>query len=59
MQILDHKSDQELLESLKAELAKAINEINCARKDLEKAQGRQKFLLVLTHELINRKGDLQ
>lgn len=57
MQILEDKSDRDLLESLKAELAKAQNEVNCARKDLDKALGRQKFLLVLTYELIKRKGD--
>lgn len=57
MQILDNKTDLELSESLVAELAKAQNEIGCARKDLEKAQGRLKFLIVLAHELINRQGD--
>lgn len=57
MQILDDKTDKQLLESLVAEMAKAQNEIACARRDLEKAQGRQKFLLVLAHELINRQGD--
>lgn len=57
MQILDDKTDLELLESLVAEMAKAQNEISCARKDLEKAQGRQKFLLVLAHEMIHRQGD--
>lgn len=59
MQILDDKTDKELLESLLAELAKAQNEISCARKDLDKAQGRQKFLLVLAHEMIQRQGDLK
>lgn len=57
MQILDDKTDLEIMQSLLAELAKAQNEIACARKDLEKAQGRQKFLLVLAHEMIRRQGD--
>jgi hypothetical protein len=57
MDVLDTKSNKELLESLIAEIAKATNEIKCARGDLEKAQGRIKFLLVLAHELINRQGD--
>lgn len=57
MQILEDKTDLELLQSLLAELAKAQNEITCARRDLDKAQGRQKFLIALTHELMNRKGD--
>lgn len=54
MDLLNNKTDKEILESLVAELAKAQNEIRCARGDLEKAQGRQKFLMVLLHELLNR-----
>lgn len=57
MDILDNKSDKELLQSLVAEIAKSTNEIACARKDLDKAQSRIKFLLVLAHTLINRKED--
>jgi hypothetical protein len=57
MDVLDTKTDKELLESLIAEIAKCTNEIKCARGDLEKAQGRIKFLLVLAHTMINRQGD--
>jgi len=57
MDLLDNKSDKELLESVIAEIAKATNEIKCAKGDLEKAHNRVKFLLVLTHELINRQKD--
>jgi hypothetical protein len=58
MDILDSKTDKELLQSLVAEIAKTSNEIKCARGDIDKAQSRIKFLLVLAHELINRKqGD--
>jgi hypothetical protein len=57
MDVIDNKSDKELLESVIAEIAKATNEIKCARGDLEKAHNRVKFLLVLTHELINRQKD--
>jgi hypothetical protein len=57
MDVIDDKSDKELLQSLVAEIAKCTNELKCARGDLEKAQGRIKFLLVLTHKLINRQGD--
>ena len=57
MDVLDNKTDKELLQSLVAEIAKCTNELKCARGDLEKAQGRIKFLLVLSHELINRQGD--
>ena len=57
MDVLDNKSDKELLESLIAEIAKCTNELKCARGDLEKAQGRIKFLLVMAHTMIKRQGD--
>ena len=57
MEVLKNKSDQELLSSLIAEIAKANNELKCARGDLEKATGRLKFLIALSHELIQRRGD--
>lgn len=57
MDLLNDKTDKEILESLIAEIAKTTNEIKCARGDLEKAQGRIRFLLVLTHELLNRQQD--
>lgn len=57
MDILDSKTDKELLQSLIAEIAKATNEIKCARGDIDKAQGRIKFLLVVAHTLIQRQGD--
>lgn len=55
MDILDSKSDEELLKTIVGEIAKAGNEIKCARADLDKAANRQKFLLVLAHKLIERK----
>jgi hypothetical protein len=57
MDVLDNKSNKELLQSLVAEIAKTSNEIKCARGDIDKAQSRIKFLLVLAHELMNRQGD--
>ena len=57
MDILDSKTDKQLLESLIAEITKATNEIKCARGDIDKAQGRIKFLLVLAHTLIERQKD--
>lgn len=57
MDILDKKTDQELLQSLIGELAKARNEIKCAAGDLEKANSRLSFLLVVANTLINRSGD--
>jgi len=57
MELLDKKSDKELLDSCLAELAKATNEIKCAQGDLAKAQSRLGFLVVLSNELIKRQGD--
>lgn len=57
MKILDTKTDKELEESLLAEVAKASNEIKCARQDLDKATSRLSFLLVVINKLINRQKD--
>jgi hypothetical protein len=57
MDMLDKKSDLELLQSLLAEMAKANNEIKCAQTDLNKAQNRIKFLLLLANTLIYRQED--
>ena len=57
MDVLDTKTDKQLLETLIAEIAKATNEIKCARGDIEKAPSRIKFMLVLAHTLIERQGD--
>lgn len=57
MDILDDKTDKELLQSLLAEIAKASNELKCARGDIEKAQGRIKFTTMLVNALIERQGD--
>ncbi len=57
MDLLDKKTDEELLESLIKETAKAQNEISCARRDLEKATARLKFVLMLSNTMINRKKD--
>ena len=57
MDILDSKTDQALLESMVGEIAKARNEIRCAEADIDKANSRIGFLLVLAHKLIERQGD--
>lgn len=57
MDILDNKTDKELLDSLLAEIAKSQNELRCARGDIEKAQGRIKFATLLVNTLIQRQGD--
>lgn len=57
MNILDQKTERELTQSLLAEVAKASNEIKCARQDLDKATNRLSFLLVVINELIKRPKD--
>jgi hypothetical protein len=57
MDLLDSKTDKELLESLLAELAKANNEVKCARTDLDKATNRMRFLILLSNTLIERQKD--
>lgn len=55
MDILDKKTDEELYRSLLGEIAKARNEIACAKGDLDKANSRLSFLLVVVNTLIDRK----
>lgn len=57
MDIIDKKTDEEILQSIIAEVSKATNELKCAKGDIEKAQNRIKFINVLTHKLIERQGD--
>jgi len=57
MDVLDRQTDEELIRSLLAEIAKANNELNCATNDLKKARSRLSFLIALTNELIDRQGD--
>jgi len=54
MDLLDTKTEQELLRSIIAETAKAKNEVACAKKDLEKATNRLNFVVVLANKLIDR-----
>ena len=42
MNVLDHKSDKELTQSLIGEIAKAKNEIACAEADIKKAKKQAK-----------------
>ena len=54
MNMIDSKTDQELVKSILAESAKASNELRCARADVEKAQSRLQFTVALLNELIKR-----
>jgi hypothetical protein len=55
--LMENKSDKQLLESILAETAKANNEIACAKRDITKATSRLNFLVVLANKLIDRKQD--
>jgi len=55
MDIVDSKTDLEILKSLLAELAKSKAELQCARNDLEKINSRLSFNIVLVNRLIARK----
>jgi hypothetical protein len=57
MDIIDKKTDSELLQSLLAETAKAKNEVRCAQQDLQKATSRLNFVVMLTNKMIERNGD--
>ena len=54
MQIWERTSTKDILKSLESELAKAVNEVNCAKKDVDKASRRVAFCLTGLHELKNR-----
>jgi hypothetical protein len=54
MDVLDRKTDTEIVRTMLAEIAKASNELRCARGDLEKAHNRVNFLLVLANKMIER-----
>jgi hypothetical protein len=57
MDVIDSKSNQDLLQSLIAESAKATAEIRDAKKDLDKAANRIKFVLMLANKMIERQKD--
>ncbi len=54
MELLNTKTDEELLQSLLSEIAKSRNEVNCAMKDLSKANSRLGFLIMLANSLMDR-----
>jgi hypothetical protein len=53
-QMLDTKTDEELLLSLIAEIAKATNELKCTKRDVEKASNRLQFALMVINTMIER-----
>jgi len=57
--IFDNKTDMEIYLSLEAETAKALAECRCARKDLEQAEVRLRFVLSTIHYIKNRCEDMK
>ena len=57
MDIIENKTDRELLESLLASVAKAQNELRGAENDLQKAMRRNQFNIMLINKLIERDKD--
>jgi hypothetical protein len=55
--LFDELNDEQILRSMIAEAAKTISELKCARKDLEQADARLRFLLSAIHHLNDRIGD--
>jgi len=54
MDIKDY-TDEELIRSLEAEIAKATNELRCLQGDADKIAARLKFALVVLHTVKDRK----
>jgi uncharacterized protein YlxP (DUF503 family) len=54
MDILSTKTQDEVLRSLLAETAKGMNEIRCARADLQKATSRMTFAIAAINDLLDR-----
>jgi hypothetical protein len=48
MQLEDH-SEEDLLKSLEAEIAKSLSELKSAQGDLDKINGRLRFSLAVLH----------
>lgn len=54
MQILNTKTDKELMQTVLAEIAKARNELKCAEADVKKVNNRISFLISVANELHSR-----
>jgi hypothetical protein len=48
-------TDDELIKSLEAEIAKSFNELKCAQGDLDKINARLKFSLAVLHTIKDKK----
>jgi adenylosuccinate lyase len=57
--IFDDKTDMEIYLSLEAETAKALAELRCARKDIDQAEVRLRFVLTTIHYMKRRYEDMK
>ena len=51
---IDVATDKEILEDIIGSFAKATNELQCAKKDINKIEGRISYSLANLHELLWR-----
>lgn len=54
MDVLKRRTQQELIQSLLAEIAKSQNEVRCAQGDLNKANNRISFCIAVLNEILSR-----
>lgn len=54
--IFDKLDTSDILKSMEAEAAKTLSELKCARRDLEQADARLRFLLSTIHHLKDKIG---
>ena len=54
MDLNDHKTE-DLIKSVEAELAKALNELRCLQGDADKINGRIRFALACLHIIKDKK----
>ena len=52
--VLGSKTDQQLIDSLLAEVAKSSNEVKCSKADIAKIESRLSFAIVILNELKHR-----
>jgi hypothetical protein len=55
--IFDKLDIHDILKSMEAEAAKTMAELKCARRDLEQADARLRFLLSAIHYLKDKVGE--
>jgi hypothetical protein len=55
MKDLNEYSEEDLLKSLEAEIAKSLGELRCLQGDADKISGRLKFALAVLHIIKDKK----